>query len=284
VGSFPSRLHRWLPILAIGLVLVAGGDSHAQTRLDARYTATLAGIPIGKGTWVIDVGDDQYRAAATGSTAGLLQIFASGRGTGASQGTVVNGQLVPASYAASVTSDKKTEEVRIALVGGNVKDYAVEPPSPPEPDRIPITEAHRRGVIDPMTGSIMRVGGSGDPLAADSCQRSLAIFDGRMRYNLQLAFKRMEQVKAEKGYEGPALVCSVYFAPVAGHIPDRAAIKYLVKLRDMEVWLVPVGNTRVLAPYRFSVPTPIGLGVLQATQFVSASASGRPAAASAKTQ
>ena len=78
----------------------------------------------------------------------------------------------------------------------------------------------------------------------------------------------MDKVKAEKGYAGPALVCAVYFSPVAGHVPDRAAMKYMTELRDMEVWLVPVAGTRVLVPFRFSVPTPLGLGVLQATQFL----------------
>ena len=37
----------------------------------------------------------------------------------------------------------------------------------------------------------------------------------------------------------------------------------------MEVWLVPIAGTRVLVPFRVSIPTPIGLGVMQATQFVS---------------
>ena len=37
----------------------------------------------------------------------------------------------------------------------------------------------------------------------------------------------------------------------------------------MEVWLAPVAGTRVLVPYRISIPTPIGVGVMQATQFVS---------------
>ena len=37
----------------------------------------------------------------------------------------------------------------------------------------------------------------------------------------------------------------------------------------MEVWLAPIAGTRVLVPFRVSIPTPIGLGVLQATQFVS---------------
>ena len=37
----------------------------------------------------------------------------------------------------------------------------------------------------------------------------------------------------------------------------------------MEAWLAPVAGTRVLVPFRVSIPTPIGVGVMQATQFVS---------------
>ena len=40
----------------------------AQGKLEARYTATLAGIPIGEGSWRIDIGDTQYTAAADGAT------------------------------------------------------------------------------------------------------------------------------------------------------------------------------------------------------------------------
>jgi hypothetical protein len=49
----------------------------------------------------------------------------------------------------------------------------------------------------------------------------------------------------------------------------------------MEMWLAPIFGTRVVVPYRVSIPTPLGTGVLQATQFVSAP---QPAKASAKTQ
>ena len=66
----------------------------------------------------------------------------------------------------------------------------------------------------------------------------------------KLDFKRIESVKAEKGYHGPALVCAIYFSPIAGYIPDRAAIKYLAAQRHMEVWLVPIAGTRVLVVRR----------------------------------
>jgi hypothetical protein len=63
-------------------------------------------------------------------------------------------------------------------------------------------------------------------------------------------------------------VPAVLYTPIAGHRPERPAIKYLIAQRDMEMWLAPITGTRVLVPFRFSVPTPFGLGTLQATYFV----------------
>ena len=65
-----------------------------------------------------------------------------------------------------------------------------------------------------------------------------------MRYDLKLDYKRMETVKAEHGYHGPALVCAVYFTPVAGYIPDRPVIKYLAAQRNIEIAFVPIAGTR----------------------------------------
>jgi hypothetical protein len=270
-------------IAAMFTMAAAAGPAQAQGRLDARYAVSLAGVPVGKGAWVIDIADNQFTAAASGATSGLLRVFASGQGSGASRGFIVGGNPVPASFAASITTDKKTEEIRMTLASGDVKDFAISPELPDDPDRVPVTEAHFHGVSDPMTGSLLRVPGTGNPVGPQACQRTTPIFDGRMRYNLQFAYKRMEQVKTDKGYEGPVVVCAVYFTPLAGYVPHRSAIKYLTSQRDMEVWLAPVASTRVLVPYRISIPTPIGVGVMQATQFVAVSQP-RAAAVGPKTQ
>jgi hypothetical protein len=262
------------PAIVFGLaalaatVVDAGAPARAQGKLDARYSATLGGVSFGKGSWVIDVRDDQFNAAISGATTGLLRLFASGQGSSAARGTVSNGQPVASSYASSIHTDTKYDEVRMVLNGGTVKEYVAEPPVIPSPDRIPITDAHRRGVLDPLTASLMRVPGNGGTFSPEACQRKLAIFDGRMRYDLTLAFKRLDKVKSEKGYQGTVVVCAVYFSPVAGHVPARPVIKYLVDLRDAEIWLAPIAGTRLMVPYRISVPTPFGVGLLQATQFV----------------
>jgi Protein of unknown function (DUF3108) len=157
------------------------GHGLAQGRLDARYTVTLGGLPVGRGSWVIDISDDHYSAAASGATAGLMRVFASGQGQSASQGTVSAGQLVPSTYSSSIVTDRKYDEVRLVISSGTVKEFVAEPPNVPSPDRVPVTDAHRRGVSDPMTASLMRVPGNGDTVVPQACTRRLAVFDGRMR-------------------------------------------------------------------------------------------------------
>jgi len=258
------------------LAASASGDVQAQGKLEARYTASLAGIPIGKGVWVVDVSDDQYTAAANGRTTGILQVFSGGHGSVAGRGTV-NGKPLSSDYASTVVVDKKIDTIHIAVNGGNVKDFSAEPQWPPTPDRVPVTDAHRRGILDPMSAWLMPVPGNGDTVKPDACRRTLAVFDGRGRFDLALSFKRMERVKSERGYEGPVVVCAVQYVPIAGHRPNRAAVKYLMAQRDIEVALAPVAGTRIVVPYRISVPTALGPAVLEATQFVTGSQIARPA-------
>jgi len=264
-AGFPLWALGGLCALVLSGVPTAG---FAQGRLDARYEATLSGIAVGKGAWNIEISDDSFSAASSGGTSGLLKAFSGGSGTAAAQGRVVAGALVATNYQASTTTAKKTEAIRMVLTSGYIKEYAIEPEPPVDADRLPVTDAHRRGVYDPMTGSMLRVPGNGDPLTPEACRVSAGVFDGRMRYDLKLDFKRMETVKAEKGYQGPVLVCAVYFTPVAGYIPDRPVIKYLAAQRNIEIAFAPVAGTRILVPFWMKIPTPLGPAMLEATQFI----------------
>jgi uncharacterized protein DUF3108 len=264
-------------------ILATIAPAAAQVRLEARYSATLAGIPIGSGTWGIDINDTQYTAAVSGITTGLLRAFTGGQGNATARGTLGSRQLTSI-YAATITSSKKIDSIRIAIANGNVKDFKVDPPADDDPERVPITEASQHGVLDPMTASIVRMPGNGDLLVPEACQRTLEVFDGRLRYDMQFAYKRMDRVKARKGYAGPVVVCAAYFTPVAGYIPSRASIRYLSRQRDMEVWLAPIAGTRVLVPYRAQGPTPIGQAILEASEFVSVPLPARASANGSKTQ
>ena len=277
-----SAVRRAIPAAALILAVAtaSGGLAYGQGRFEARYSVTIAGIPVGQGVWVADIAEDQYKTAASGRVTGLARVLTDGEGYGAARGRVLSGRLTPTSYAVTVTADRRPDEVRMAFASGGVKDLQVWPPIPPSPDRVPLTDAHRRGVLDPLSAGLVFVGGTGEVMSQDACRRTVPIFDGRQRYDLTLAFKRIDRVKAEKGYEGPVVVCMVVYQPLAGHRPDRPAIRQLAESQDMDIWFAPIAGTRFLAPFRISMPTMIGTAVLQADQFeTSAVRGGRSTAA-----
>lgn len=275
VNAIP-RISRLLAACAACLCLWPS-EAPAQSRLEGRYGVTLAGVPLGKGAWVVDIAEDQFTAAASGRVTGVMRVVSSGEGAAASRGAIVSGRLVPNTFAVNVTAGDKTDDIRFSLQkDGSVRDLVAEPAWPPHPLRVPVTEANKRGVLDPMTAGLVLLGGAGDVLAPEVCNRTLPVFDGRQRYDLALSFKRMDRVKAEKGYQGPVVVCTVAYRPVSGHRPDRSAVKFLTETRDIEIWYAPITGTRVLAPFRISVPTFLGSAVLQASHFVSSPLPPRP--------
>src|SRR5262249_35310328 len=148
---------------AVATTFLLGSGVSAQGKLDARYIATLAGMQIGQGAWVIEIGDDQFTAAASGMTTGLLRVFANGEGNSASRGAVRGDNLLPAIFVSTVNNDKKVEELRIVLNGGTVKELVVDPPTTPKPNRIPLTDAHRRGGAAPIGAACVRGPRTGGP-------------------------------------------------------------------------------------------------------------------------
>jgi Protein of unknown function (DUF3108) len=272
VGGGDSVLSAWrhkitFLLLACGALALAA-PALAQGKLEAHYEVTLAGIPIGKGNWIVEIDQTHYNAATSGVTTGLMRVLTHGEGTSAVRGTLLAGRPLHSIYASTIVSRKKTDLVRVTIDKGNVKDFRADPPPDHPSQRVPITDAQRHGVLDPMTAMLMRTSSTGDMLTPESCRRNLPIFDGRLRYDLKLDFKRLDTVKAAKGYAGPVLVCSVDFSPLGGYIPSHAVIKYITHLHGIEVWLAPIAGTRVLVPFRLQGPTPLGEAVLEATQFV----------------
>ena len=177
-------------------------------------------------------------------------------------GAVSGGKLSPLRYTSKSTADDDTLSVTMTFKDGNVSELeATEPP--PGDDRVALTAEHRRQVLDPLTALFVPAGDGGQAI----CRRSLPIFDGRRRYDLNLSFKRVEQVKASRGYAGPAAVCSVAFQPIAGHRRSSPLLTFLTDGRDVEMALAPIAGTRALAPFRITATYMLGNVVMQATRF-----------------
>jgi hypothetical protein len=257
-------------VAALALFCLPCGLAHAQSTLTARYRLSLADIEIGAGDWSVDIDKDRYTATSSGRLFGIWRVLLGPDISATTHGTASQGRLAPTSYLANFSSDGTIDEVRMMLRDGIVSEVEAKPPIPASPDRVPVTAADLRGAIDPLTAGLMPVPGTGDVLALAACQRTLPIFDGTHRFDMVLSFKRMDKIRAETGYQGPGVVCGMSYRPVAGYNMDALRVNYLKKARDMEIWFAPIAGTRLLAMFRISIPTMLGIAVLEATRFETA--------------
>jgi len=254
-------------IVVITLWSLHCGTAYAQTKLMARYTLFMAGIAIGEGDWAVEIGKDRYTTQSNGRFFGLWRALLGTDVSAAARGTANQGRLMPTSYLANFASDDHINDVRVMFRDGAVSELETKPAVPTGPDRVPVTSSLLRGVVDPLTAGLMSTPSAGDVLSPAACQRTLPIFDGSHRFDMALSFKRMDSVKADRGYHGPAVVCTMTYRPVAGYSPDAFRINYLKKSRDMEMWLAPVPGTRLLAVFCIKIPTVLGTAELRATEF-----------------
>ncbi len=164
------------------------------------------------------------RISASGRTSGILSVLVNGEGNVSLKGTMRDGRSQSAIWSSKVTSRDEQSIVNMTFEAGKVRDLKVIEP-PPEADRVPIVEAHKNSVIDPLSAFLIPAA-AGDPLQASACRRDLNIFDGRRRYDISLTFRRLDKATPEKGYNGPALVCAARLSPISGHRASSPLVKY----------------------------------------------------------
>ena len=250
---------------ALALITAVFGDqAHAESNLDASYTISFARIRVGEITASVVFGPTEYAMSASGRAGGLMKALMDGEGSFTARGPITDDHPVPTNFTSKIVSNGQTSDVTMVLDEGSVKELAATPLS--SSGRVPVTEANRQGIIDPLTAMLFWAVAPG-AFSQETCRRTLPIFDGHQRYDLKLAFKRMDKVTAEKGYAGPVVVCSLRYEPIVGHISSNALVKYLSEGREMEVALAPVPGTRLLAPFRLSVVSMLANLVIEASRF-----------------
>jgi uncharacterized protein DUF3108 len=263
-----SRVRQAIVLAAMTAALVSGANDCARAqKLEARYVISMTGIRVGQSAWTVDIDTDRYAVSASGGSVDILNVLLRGEGVAQASGSIKDGRLVPANFSSNLTEDGEKVDLKMTLDEGIVTAVEDNAP-PPSPDRVPLTQSHAQGVTDPLTALLIPNEGSGAVPAKESCNRTLAIFDGRRRYDLVLSFKRMEDMRdKEKEDGGRIVVCNVILRPIAGHRANSMIMKYVAGRRDMEISFAPIAGTRWLAPFRLSVPTLIGTMAVQATSF-----------------
>jgi len=253
---------------ALALITATVSDrAHAEGHLDASYTISFARIPVGEITATAVFGQNEYAISARARAGGVLKaLLVDGEASLSTQGTIKDDYPVPTTFTSKIVSSAESSDVTMALdEGGNVKDLTPTPP--PSSDRVPVTNSNRQGIVDPLSALLFSATAAGEGLSQEACRRTLPIFDGHQRYDLKLAFKRMDKMTAEKGYAGPVVVCSLSYEPIAGHRANIPLVKYLSEGREMEIALAPIAGTRLLAPFRLSIVSTLANLMIEANRF-----------------
>jgi hypothetical protein len=259
---------RRIGFFLVALVLAAPATSvFAQTtRLETAYSIYLTGLPVARGSVTIDLSEEGYVATGSAKTSGFIRLISKGDGSMTVRGSFLPNRMITSIFSGRYTSSRREQKIKLSVENGVVKDISLDPPRPDnEKDRVPITKESRANIVDPMSAMLAFIA-KGDLLAPESCNRTIPIFDGRYRFNIVLNFARTEKSIQAEGYQGPAIVCRARYVPIAGH-RDRETVQQMADNRELFVWLAPVSGTRLLAPIKATVASPIGNFTVEATRF-----------------
>lgn len=253
-----------LVALSHAIMSLSGLPAYAQARLEAQYGITMTGVPVGNIVWHVEIGNNFYATSANGKASRVLSVLISGEGSLSTSGKIENGQMAPTYFSSSVFDEDGKTEIQVIFSAGISKELVIQEP-PRKHKLIPLDDADRQGVTDPL--SAMLLISANDAMEPANCNRTLPIFDGRRRYNLVLTYKRIDNVKNEHGYSVPVLVCNAILQPIGGYRADSMIVRYVAGKSDIELWFAPITGTSVMAPIQMIVPTLVGTLKIQAVQF-----------------
>jgi hypothetical protein len=245
---------------------VAAAAPAPSESIRMRYDITLIGLPIGTAMITGFVQPNSYRVELNTKLVGVASLLSSSHAAATATGGFAGGHLAPASYATTSANAEASRTIRMAMKSGTVDGVDISPPFDASIPRVPVTAGDRRNILDPLSAFIMAVPAGTDLVGPGACNRTLPVFDGATRFDLELTFTGTRPVQT-KGYSGDVAVCSVRYRPISGHRSDGRATQFMADNKDIEVWLAPVQGTRIVFPYRISVQTLLGMTIIQASEF-----------------
>ena len=224
----------------------------------ANYRISFAGI---------DIGDFQFKSKVDGNRYDLTSnsrvklLFGAWKWNSQSttEGTISR-SITPRSFTFNYQIKKKQKSASMRFARGNVVDLVNKPKITYSKEHVPLLESHLKGVLDPMSAIMDMTQIDGEP-----CRQNLEVFDGQMRFRLNLspAGKRRIEERKPSGQPNFGYVCKVKFIPIAGY-KRESGIKYIANNNGIQIVLRPVPSAKLLVPYQVTVPTMVGSVVLAA--------------------
>ena len=248
---------RSLVLLAAGAPALRAGDTWSSS-MRVHYAVEINGFDVGSFEYESQAEQQSYSLTGSARLSILLGAF-TWEGETRSSGTIAS-EVKPASFSFDFKSSLKTGSTSFAFADDSVTSIMQQPPPVALPEAIPLREDHLKGVIDPLTALMVLSRGS----PSNPCQRRIAIFDGRERFDLVFSYKgevRISELTAS-GQPVIALLCKVRYLPIAGHKVD-ADTQFMAANDGIEVALRPIPVANLFVPYSITIPTRVGIASLQ---------------------
>jgi hypothetical protein len=261
-----------LAFLSVGLLTTAAtrGAYADEVTVDADYNASIGGFPIASGSLQFKLNGQTYDAHINAQVTGLAALIASRTAVGTATGRAEPNHILPESYSLSIQGGQSVNEVAETFSNNKVVALAAtELHLAGWDDRVPLLPIHKQGVVDPLGAFVIPMPPGKDPFTPAVCNRTLKIFDGRVRYDLHLVYGARTDVTGQPGsYSGPAIICAVAYRPIAGQRILSEEQQKFERNIEFSIWFVPVGQTGIMLPHRILIQTQSGLLVVNASRFV----------------
>lgn len=246
-----------------GLALAfAGHAAFAAETYRTWYEVSIFGLNIAKSGFETKVNGSNYDLSGKLSSSGVARIFDKTDGTIRVTGSASGASVMPASYEVKYKNGKKNKRTIIDFSGDG--SVSMVENTPPVKKRNPWVETgpnDLKSVADPLSGLMIR---ASDPQSV--CGRTLHIFDGQTRADLQLSYQGTKPFST-KGFKGDAVTCSVKFVPISGYQKGKEAIEYLKNKSKISISFASLGDSGIYAPVAASIGTQIGTVSVFATRF-----------------
>jgi Protein of unknown function (DUF3108) len=251
-----------LALISLALPLLP----HAVTAgsLRTEYSVTVRGFPVGSAKLKANFDGSRYTIQFSGGIRGLARLFSDAETSAAAVGELGADRLIPSEYKHLWREDNETESVDMRFSGRKLADVSRDPPEQHPEHYVPLTNADKVDVLDPVSAFVWAVAGGVSP---DICSRTLPLMDGKRRFDIDLSFSRMERFATrDRSFRGRAVVCSFRYRPVAGQRIGKTKGDTITGDGVMEVWMAPAGEG-LAVPARLQIATRMGRVVMTATRF-----------------
>lgn len=242
------------------MALPASAESSQTFRVD--YSVSILGLNIAQSSFESRIGPRDFKVTGSIASSGIARIFDSTEGTADVSGSFVDNGAQAERYLLNYTSGSKRKRTEVAFSEGRVTQARNTPRRTPDLRIwVPVKPADLTAVTDPLSASMVKASG-----LREVCDRTLKVFDGEMRADLDLSFVSTGQVEA-RGYNGAAVTCRARFVPVGGYKGGHRSIEFLKNRSRILITFAPLGTTGVYAPIKLSATTEIGTLVVNARRF-----------------